>query len=181
MQTYVALLRGINVSGQKKILMPDLKATFENIGLKRVVTYIQSGNIVFESTSSNIKELETSVHRAILRDFGFDVPILVMAANDIVSILESNPFAEEKEKKGLYFVLLKETPNKERVSKFNNLKFEDEEYYIISTCVYLNCKAGYGKAKLNNNLIERKLKVEATTRNWKTMQKLLELAEQIKD
>ncbi|WP_222981837.1 DUF1697 domain-containing protein [Flagellimonas meishanensis] len=181
MNTYVALLRGINVSGQKKIRMEDLRATLENVGLHRVKTYIQSGNIVFDSMEAEIKTLEATIYQAILTDFGFEVPNLVLTGNAIHHILESSPFKEETNEKGLYFVLLKEVPNNALVSEFNKLKFDNEDFHVAANCVYLNCRTGYGKAKLNNNLIERKLKVEATTRNLRTMQKLLELTQEVRD
>ncbi len=176
MITYIALLRGINVSGQKKIRMADLRATLEGIELQSVTTYIQSGNICFQSQNARRKELETTIQRAIYTDFGFNVPTLVLNGADIMGILESNPFKDETNEKGLYFVLLKETPSETLVSEFSTLKFENEDFHVTDNCVYLNCKTGYGKAKLSNNLIERKLGVEATARNLRTMKKLLEMS-----
>ena len=102
------------------------------------------------------------------------MPILVLLGNEIEKILKGNPFAEEEENK-LYYVLLKYPPEEALVDQFNEQQFENEDFHITNDCVYLLCKKGYGNAKLNNNLIERKLKVEATTRNLKTMQKLLEM------
>lgn len=181
MNSFVALLRGINVSGQKKISMADLRETLKNVGLQNVATYIQSGNIVFESDDPNREGLGTMISMAILRDFGFEVPTLVLMGDEVKDILESNPFKEETNEKGLYFVMLKEPASPTRVSEFNKISYENEEFLVTPLCVYLNCKAGYGKAKLNNNLIERKLKVEATTRNLRTMQKLLEMVSRIRD
>ncbi|MEO9512530.1 MAG: DUF1697 domain-containing protein [Flavobacteriaceae bacterium] len=175
MKTYIALLRGINVSGQKKIKMVDLKKTLENKGLKNVKTYIQSGNISFRYAESNPNLLQDKVQDAILEDFGFDVPTLIVEGDALEKILKANPFKSEVEEYSLYFVLLKEKPDQILVDEFNALDFVHEDFHITNTCVYLCCKNGYGNAKLNNNLVERKLKVQATTRNLKTMKKLVEM------
>ncbi|MDF0715202.1 DUF1697 domain-containing protein [Muricauda sp. 334s03] len=173
--TYIALLRGINVSGQKKIKMAELRHVLEDSGLKNVKTYIQSGNIVFDSEQADKKILQEKITATIRQDFGFDVPTLVINGGGVKSILEANPFSDEAEENKLYYVLLKSHPKEELVKQFNTLQFEHEGFHISNACVYLFCKNGYGKAKLNNNLIEKKLGVEATTRNQKTMLKLLEM------
>lgn len=179
MKTYIALLRGINVSGQKKIKMADLKQTLENSGLQNVKTYIQSGNIVFDSEITETDVLQDKIHNTILNDFTFEVPVLVKTSNQLEKILKANPFADEVEENRLYFVLLKKSPEQSLVNEFNEVNFVNEDFNITNACVYLCCKKGYGNAKLNNNLVERKLKVQATTRNLKTMQKLVEITKNI--
>ena len=176
MKTYIALLRGINVSGQKLIKMADLRESLEKSGFDGVQTYIQSGNIVFRNKGMEVSGLEHAVKKAILEDFGFDVPVLVRTAGELKNILQNNPFAKEENTKRLFFVLLKQPPDKALVDEFNKLKFEGEDFYADEACVYLNCKIGYARAKLNNNFVESKLKVEATARNLRTMQKLIEMA-----
>lgn len=175
MKTYIALLRGINVGGQKKIKMQDLRVTLSKGDLKEVQTYIQSGNIVFETESEEKESLSYQIHSLIKKDFGFEVPVLVISADEILEIINQNPFAGEEDDNGLYFVLLKAKPQEDRVQAFNEMKFENEDFHVSDQCVYLACKKGYGNAKLNNNLVESKLKVEATTRNLKTLMKLVEL------
>jgi uncharacterized protein (DUF1697 family) len=177
-KTFIALLRGINVGGQKKIKMAELRETLTRTGLENVQTYIQSGNVIFESSEGNLKSLENSIRETILKDFGFEVPTLVISGNDIKEILEANPFADKEEENKLYYVLLKKAPEKDLVAQFEEVDYPNEDFHITEKCVYLMCKKGYGNAKLNNNLIEQKLKVEATTRNHKTMQKLLEMTQQ---
>jgi len=174
-KTFIALLRGINVSGQKKIKMAELRIVLEGAGLKNVQTYIQSGNIVFDIDETGKDNLQDTITKAIQRNFGFNVPTLVMQKKNVKQILEANPFANEDEENKLYYVLLKNPPKKELIKQFEQLRFENEDFHITDTCVYLLCKNGYGRAKLNNNLIEKKLRVEATTRNQKTMKKLLEM------
>ncbi|MBO0330556.1 DUF1697 domain-containing protein [Muricauda sp. CAU 1631] len=174
--TYIALLRGINVSGQKKIKMADLRLVLKENGLKNVKTYIQSGNIIFDSDLVDRNKLEEIMSSSILEHFGFHVPALILQKGDVEQILKANAFLSEAEEDKLYYVLLKNVPKEELVEQFNQLQVETERFWITDTCVYLFCKNGYGRAKLNNNFVEKKLKVEATTRNHKTMLKLLEMA-----
>ncbi|WP_136465967.1 DUF1697 domain-containing protein [Flagellimonas onchidii] len=176
MKSYIALLRGINVSGQKKIKMADLTQSLKREGFCKVRTYIQSGNVVFASDKNDVEKLQNNMHKVILDDFGFEVPVLILTVEELVQVLKESPYADEPNEKGLYYVLLKTVPDDKLVKTFNQLDFENEDFHVTERCVYLNCKAGFGKAKLNNNFVERKLKVEATTRNLKTMQKLVEMA-----
>lgn len=174
MNTYVAFLRGINVSGHKKIIMADLKLSLENLGLQEVQTYIQSGNLFFKSPITNKSELESKIQSHILKDFGFEVPVLVTTKLEIANILENNPFmGAHVEDKNLYFALMHSKP--ENSSNLNADDYPNEEFSITNNCVYLNCLKGAGKAKLTNNTIEQKLKVTATTRNLRTLQKMLEM------
>jgi uncharacterized protein (DUF1697 family) len=175
--TYVAFLRGINVSGQKIIKMPDLRASLEGAGLVEVQSYIQSGNILFKSKISSIEKLGSVLKNAIKEDFGFDVPTIIKTPDALTEILERNPYIKVAERKNLYFTLLNKTPEKYLLQKFNYLKFENEDFHLTDGCLYLNCKKGAGKAKLNNNLVEKKLKVTATTRNFNTMSKMIDLAQ----
>jgi uncharacterized protein (DUF1697 family) len=174
--TFIALLRGINVSGQKKIKMAELRAVLEDAGLQNVTTYIQSGNLVFDSEVSQTKTLQELINSTILKHFGFEVPTLVVQRAEIQQVMEGNPFLDTAESNKLYYVLLQNPPQKELVEEFNQQNFEHEDFHITDNCVYLQCKKGYGKAKLNNNLIERKLQVQSTTRNDRTLRKLLELS-----
>ena len=177
--TYVAFLRGINVSGQKKIPMASLRDLCKILGLYDIKTYIQSGNMVFKCSQKNTSVVETLLLEGIQNQFGFDVPVLVKTAAQLKEIINLNPFTNEEDLSDnkVYFVMMNGIPSKDLVQKLQEKSFVHEDFSIIKDCVYLNCKMGYGKAKLNNNLIERKLKVIATTRNYRTMNKLIEMAE----
>ncbi|WP_282162134.1 DUF1697 domain-containing protein [Ulvibacterium marinum] len=178
MYTYIILLRGINVSGQKKMKMDVLRTLLENLGFQNVATYIQSGNIVLQAKDASIRNLEDIIGEGIREHFGFDVPILVKSKTDLERIVKENPFKDAITLEGnrLYFVLLKSVPEQVLVESLAQETFENQEFRITDSCVYLWCKNGYGKAKLDNNFLERKLKVQATTRNYRTMLKLLEMA-----
>lgn len=178
MNSYIALLRGINVSGQKKIKMADLKTMFVKIGFKDVVTYIQSGNVIFRSDEKSIQGLEGKIKDGITEKFGFDVPVLVKTKAEIEEILQKSPYkkTEDLEAKKIYYVLLKNEPEKDSIANLAQKDYPNELFSMGKNCVYLNCVLGAGKAKLTNNIIERKLKVSATTRNHRTMLKLIELS-----
>ena len=178
METFIAFLRGINVAGQKKMPMAEVRKMMTDAKFKDVKTYIQSGNIVFKSEKASKEELEGMIHLAIEKTFGFDVPVLVKSVSEIRDILNQNPFdnKEDLAENRIYFVLLQNAPNLELVKAFEEIDYPNEIFSVVENCVYLCCKNGYGKAKLNNNLIERKLQVNTTARNYRTMNKLLGLA-----
>ncbi|MEM9075822.1 MAG: DUF1697 domain-containing protein [Bacteroidota bacterium] len=176
MKKYIALLRGINVGGHKKIKMADLREVLSSHAFQEVQTYIQSGNILFRTEEQIPLELSEKINHIIKDSFGFDVPVLVLSAEELPKILNGNPFTGKQEENHLFFTLLKSYPKQERVSLFNEYQFKNEDFHISENCVYLSFTGSYRNAKLNNNFIENKLGVEATTRNLKTMQKLLELS-----
>jgi len=178
MKTYLALLRGINVSGQKKIPMAELRSLMENMGLRNVQTYIQSGNVIFQSSEENPKLLERHIKNAILSHFGFEVPVLVKTGKVLKLILDECPFIPMKKEQS-YFTLLHTVPENKRVEGLQKMHFPNEEFVISKHCVYFHTSAGYGRAKGNNNFFEHKLNVTATTRNYKTMMKLLSLCEDL--
>ncbi len=175
MKPYIALLRGINVGGHKKVPMADLRELLTKSGLENVKTYIQSGNVVFQSFEKSIQKLEQIIHEAIQSKFGFDVFILVRTREDLQRIFDDSPFSEEK-KKASYFTMLHDIPEVELVKEVSEKIYEEEEYEIINDCIYFYSEKGYGRAKFNMSFFERKLKTSATSRNYNTMVKLLSLS-----
>lgn len=173
MKTYIAFLRGINVGGHKKIIMKELSLLFESLGFENVKTYIQSGNVVFNSSEE--ANLASKITDAIEAKYSFFVPVLVKKASELSEIVSKCPFFNEKLEKS-YFILLDESPTNENLqltTAFSNL---NEEFHITPNCVYIYYVVGAGKAKMGVNFFERKLNVKATARNYRTMTKLLELA-----
>jgi len=179
MQTFISILRGINVSGQKKILMTELKALYESLKLKDVTTYIQSGNVLFKS-EKNLSDLELAakIEKAIYKKYDFEVPVIIRNKDEIKKIISVNPFLKEEnsEAKRLYITFLSQAPAKENIESIQGFDFSPDKFSIIGKEVYLYISNGYGETKLSNNFFEKKLKVNATTRNWNTVQKLLELS-----
>ncbi|WP_417886558.1 DUF1697 domain-containing protein [Zunongwangia sp.] len=174
--TKIAILRGINVGGKRKILMKDLKTLCERLDLEKVSTYIQSGNIIFQSSQDN-SALENKLEKAIFEQFGFEVPVIIRTAEEIQFLLTNNPFyTTETENTHLHLTFLKHIPTTENQQKTEALQYNPDRFLIHGKNVFLYCEGKYHKTKLSNTFFEKKLKVGATTRNWKTVIKLSELS-----
>ncbi|NND11781.1 MAG: DUF1697 domain-containing protein [Flavobacteriaceae bacterium] len=176
MKTHIAFLRGINVSGQKKILMSDLRQMLESVGLREVQTYIQSGNVVFQS-ALNPSECEQIIFQAIKDTYGWEVPVLVRTFEALSNILNNCPFEEGKREKS-YYIILHSQPEKMDMLETQELSIPDEEFLITDECIYIHYAVGAGKAKFGTNWFEKKLNVKATARNYNTMVKLIALFKQ---
>jgi len=177
MNKYISILRGINVSGQKKILMADLITLYESIGFKNVLTYIQSGNVIFETKEAASEiELASQIEEAILKQFSFEVPVIVFKNSELKKRIDSTPFLKDDNlEERLYFTFLNKIPDPIHVEQIQG-DYSPEKFEVIDNVVYFYCPIGYGKTKLSNTFFEKKLKVKATTRNFKTTFKLLELS-----
>lgn len=176
MKKFIALLRGINVSGQKLIKMSELKTLFEKTGFQNVETYIQSGNVIFSTKETSTEKLSVKISSAIKKQFGFDVQVIVVTPEEIEDAVKKNPFIKKKKDTDkLYTIFLSSIPTKANVEKLDKANFLPEEFKIEGKRIYLFVPNGYGKAKLNNNLFENKLKVFGTARNFKTLNALIGL------
>lgn len=179
MNRYIVLLRGINVGGHKKILMADLRNLFEDLGFTNVRTYIQTGNIIFDyPAKDNNITLARKIEKKILNCYDFEVPVMVRTNEELNDIVNNNPYWKKKEISidRLHLSLLEKTPTVENLDKLKAVDYSPDQYFILNKCVYLYCTNPYHNSKLSNNYIENKLKTKATTRNWKTILKLLELS-----
>lgn len=181
MSIYIALLRGINVSGQKKVNMKELTTLLGSLGLKQVTTYIQSGNIVFSCVEHSEGELSKLIEKAIANHFGFDVPVFVLSQQSLNQALENLPFKDisvAEQGSQVIFSFLSDEIKAEETEKLQQYLISDEKIYASSNLIYLHCPNGYGKTKLSNTFIERKLNLTSTSRNLKTVVKLCELAQE---
>lgn len=177
---YISILRGINVSGKNLMKMDVLRSMYENLKFKNVRTYVQSGNVVFSSVEENPEQLETLITEAIEKEFGYKVPVLVLNEPTFSTIIANNPFIKDKLKDPsfLHVTFLANQPLKNNIDSIREKKHPDEAIEITDNAVYLYCPKGYGKTNLHNNFLENKLKVKATTRNWKTVNEIQKLARQ---
>ena len=176
MNKKIAILRGINVGGKRKILMADLKALCQKLGWTNVVTYIQSGNLIFNSEKQN-SQLENTLDKSISSKYGFDVPVMVRNANELQISIGNNSFAAgDTDITKLHLTFLKEKPSDENVEKIKTYNYEPDKFEIEEKHVFIYCAGKYHQTKLTNNFFENKLKVGATTRNWKTVLKLQQLS-----
>ena len=174
-QTYVALLRAINLGSRNKIAMQDLRVLFERLGAEDVQTYVQSGNVVFRS-SGNGGALQKSVEEEIANELGLTITVLVRTKTQIAKLARDNPFGEDAPDKALHVTFLVDAPARARVRALDASAFAPDTFEVAGREVYLNMPNGYGRSKLSNAYFEKQLGVAATTRNWKTVTALAELA-----
>lgn len=183
MTRYIALLRGINVGGKNIIKMADLKRMFEGMGLRQVQTYIQSGNVLFRSDEEEAA-LRKRIEHEFEKLFGFSVIFVLRTVAEIEQIISSCPFSEEaiaeakakaaSETETLYVVLLLQPPPQEGIERLTAYRSKSDEFRIYGRDVFLLFHHSIRDSKLANNL--HKLDVPMTVRNWKTINKLVELA-----
>ncbi len=177
MKTYVALLRGINVSGHKIIKMELLREVMVNNGFHYVSTYIQSGNIVFDSDNENAAALEHQISQIIFKQFGFDVPVRITTLQELEQIFNENPFVKESVENPTqpYVAFLSDVPTNNNLQSLQAVHFGNDLFVNKNRVLYLWYADSPANTKLTNTAIEGKLKLKATSRNWKTVQKLLAL------
>lgn len=179
METYIAILRGINITGHHLIRMDDLKALAESQGLINVSTYIQSGNLVFGYEQSDHEKLAGILENSIRQKFGFQVPVIIRTISQMVLVYENNPFVTERQENidKLYVTFFAKLPSFDsQLINYHN-EFLPDEFIISTDRAYVLCQNGYGTTKINNQFFENKLKVTATTRNWKTVRQLVNMAQ----
>jgi uncharacterized protein (DUF1697 family) len=179
MQTYISILRGINVSGHNLIKMKALQEMYVKLGFTNVRTYIQSGNVVFESEPKQADKLVAIISEGIRNNFGFDVPVIVITNQLLKDIIANNIYMHDRgeDLSKLHVTFLAAEPLKDLVETINQEKYLPDEFCILPKAVLLFCPNGYGNTKLSNAFFEKKLKVQATTRNWKTIMELAKMTE----
>lgn len=176
MTRYIAFLRGINVSGQKLIRMEHLRTVFADMKFRNVQTYIQSGNVIFDALTTTTPEaLQQKIEKQLLKTYGFEVTTIVRTLAQIEEIITHNPFAAQmgEEHTMLYVAILPTLPDSSLVNALVALSTELDSYEVREREVYAFCRKNIGKNLFSTMLIEKKLKLPATVRNWATMNKLL--------
>jgi len=178
-KTLIVLLRGINVGGKRKILMGDLRMLLGKNGYSEVRTYIQSGNILLQSDKEkDIQKIEIHIQKLIEEAYGFVVSTVVLPFEILKKAYANKPFPNpESETISLHLTILQSVPDPDLVKAIANFDAGVDRFQIKEQFVYLRCEGKYHKSKLTNNFFEKKLKVSATTRNWRTLGKLIEMGE----
>jgi len=178
MTACISMLRGINVNGQKIVKMADLRTLYEGLGFDKVATYIQSGNVVFYSKMDSSPALSKKIAGAIEEQYGFTVPITIRTREELKKLISNNPFPTKKniDLTKLHVTFLETRPGSAQLKSIESVDRKGDEFFVSGSEIYLYCPGGYGKTKLSNNFIESKLKQSATTRNWKTVNTLCEMA-----
>jgi uncharacterized protein (DUF1697 family) len=177
-KTWVALFRGINVGGNNILPMKELVATLEGVGCQDVATYIQSGNVVFQSEETDASMLSDRIATAVKESHGFEPRVLVLGPEVVERAVRSNPFREaESEPKSLHVYFLASSPGRPGLEALEEIKGYREQFVLDGDVLYLHAPDGVGRSRLAANA-ERLLGVSATARNWRTVNKLLTMVGQ---
>lgn len=173
---YAAFLRGINVGGKTSIKMENLREVFASLKYKNVKTYIQSGNVIFETDNNNDNELRAAIEAAIEKKF-FKTPVMIRSIDEIKDAFENNPFAGESfDDKLFHLIFLSEKLSAEKTAMLLSNNCENERFAVRNSEVYCLLREGFSESLLGKKYIDNKLKIAATARNWRTIKKILELA-----
>jgi uncharacterized protein (DUF1697 family) len=177
MPHYVALLRSVNVAGHGRLSMPEVKESFLALGHSDVSTYIQTGNVLFRSSSKSTAKLVAGIEAQLETDFGNSPAVILRTVPELTRVVATSPFPKHGAEPGRHHVtFLAEKPSRERLGSFSAPASGRDELVIIDREVYVHTPDGYGNSKLNGAMLERRLGVVSTTRNWNTVTKLCELA-----
>jgi uncharacterized protein (DUF1697 family) len=171
---YVCLLRGINVSGHRKVTMKELLAMCTELGFQNATSYLQSGNLILHS-KLKAAQVESLIEREISSRFGYpDVAVMAWTGADIAAAIKGMPVGwKDYDQSKLHFSFLKEAGKSAGAAALSD--YLPDEFSVGKHVVYVYCPNGYGRTKLNNSFFERLLVTKATTRNWNTTSNLLEL------
>lgn len=178
MKTWIALFRGINVGGNNLLPMAKLKSDLESLQFKNVRTYIQSGNVVFDSTAKTAAPLIKKIGALIEKQHGFRPQILLLDCQEFQTAVKSNPFPKAVfDPETLHFFFLAEPATDPDIEALNRAKKPTEKYKLTDSVFYLHAPEGIGRSKLAANA-EKHLGVVTTARNYRTVDKLLAMITQ---
>ena len=176
MPTYAAFLRAINLGSHNKLAMPKLREIVEGLPATDVSTHVQSGNVVFRSTLRSAAKVEQALEKALKKEAGLEVRVMVRTPAQLAKLVDGCPFAARcDDPTKLHVTFLEEAPAKAKLEAIDPEGFLPDEWAVDGREVYLFCPEGYGRSKLSNAYFEGKLKVAGTTRNWRTVTTLAEL------
>ncbi|MFZ0389362.1 MAG: DUF1697 domain-containing protein [Calditrichia bacterium] len=175
MPTYIALLRGINIGGHNKLPMADLKKLLREFGLKRIRTYIQSGNVVFDSEETDKPGLAEKIRVAVNQKHHFAPQVMLLSREELSRAISANPYPEAEEApKSVHLYFLSAKPENPDLEKLEKLKRSSEHFALQGRVFYLQAPEGIGRSKLAA-AVEKALGVPVTARNWRTVRKLEEM------
>jgi uncharacterized protein (DUF1697 family) len=174
----IALIRGINVGGHKKVAMADLRALLEQLGFTDVKSLLQSGNLVFRSDRRNAAEMERLFETEAVKGLALEADFFVRSAKEWKTVVAENPFPKEAERDPGHLVVmcLKNAPDKADVKGLQAAITGPEIVRAKGRHLYISFPNGIGTSRLTNALIEKKLRTRGTARNWNTVLKLDALA-----
>ena len=175
MTKYVAFLRGINVGGKNKVKMETLREVFGALGFQNVKTYINSGNVIFETVKTDDNKLVAEIEKAIRAEFSLNIKVMVRTVAEIEYILKNNPLDGKFENdKDLHVLFLDEYLTEEKRELLLSNNNENEMFAVRNREIFCLLRVSFSDSLLGKNYIGKKLKVSATARNWRTIDKILE-------
>jgi uncharacterized protein (DUF1697 family) len=177
MTRHIALLRGINVGGHKKVPMADLRRVLEDAGFEDVKTYVQSGNVALTAKEKSPGKVKRAVEKAIEEAFGFDVAVVVRSRDEIAALVEDDPLGDlATDPKFRIVVFLAEKLDRTRLADVDADEFAPEAFALRDYEIVMWAPDGQRDSRLVKTLTERRTGVVGTARNWRTVEKLLDLA-----
>lgn len=178
MNRYIAFLRAINVGGYRKIKMQDLREMFENMGFGNVQTYIQSGNVLFDTDESDPTALTHSITKKIESEFGHEVPVMIRTPKHLNKLINKNPFHDKHEDPfKLYVTFFLGSPSPEKQQDIRDLSSDIEKFdFVDGDLLSLIDKKTDQKVNFSNNYVEKVIGIPGTGRNWRTVNKMLKMA-----
>ncbi|MCI0713399.1 MAG: DUF1697 domain-containing protein [Chloroflexi bacterium] len=182
MPVFISLLRGINVGGNKKINMAELRTLYESLGLREAQTLLQTGNVIFETDITDREQLIAHIEKGIEDAYGFHSDIIIRTVDELIAAVEAHLFSEEQlaDPKKIVVMFLSDEPEADAIHKLKTGYSGPEEMFFSGKEAYLYYPDGMGRSQLSYALIERRLKTSGTVRNWNTTNKLRTLAEEFK-
>ena len=173
---YVAFLRGINVGGKNKIKMETLREILSAQGFENVATYINSGNIIFETAKNDDVEIAANIETAIEKEFGSKIKTIVRTVDEIKNIVADNPFAGQFENdKDVHVFFLDEKMPADKRELLLSHNTENERYAVSNREIFCRLRVSVLDSLIGKDYIAKKLKISSTARNWRTVNKILEL------
>jgi uncharacterized protein (DUF1697 family) len=174
-KTFVALLRGVNLAGRNRVSMPELRSALEAMGLEDVVTYIQSGNVVFRSRTGGAKTLAAAIEAQVAEAFGIEVVVLLRTPAELAKVTAGNPFLRGADPARVHVVFLSGKPAAKAAEQLDPDRSPPDEFELEGREIYLHTPNGFGRSKLTVDYFERRLGVAGTARNWRTVTTLVAL------
>lgn len=178
MPRYIALLRGINVGGNKKVPMAQLRELMEGLGYTDVATLLQSGNAVFTSKEKSAAKVGKQLEAAIAKEFGFEVSVLIRTRDELAAAIQANPLSGAEDDPSHFLVtFLSDVPDPKKLAAIEPTAYLPDEFRVVGREIYARFPEGIRDSKLATVLGGPRLGVTPTARNWNTVLKLLELAD----
>jgi uncharacterized protein (DUF1697 family) len=173
---YAALLRGINIGPRQRIGMADLRSLVAGLGHTSVETYVQSGNVVFQSRSRSTAALAKAIEKAITEELGLTVAVVVRSGAELAGVVKGQPFTDRGAgDRQLHVAFLSQKPDPKAVRAIDRAAVAPDEMHVAGREIYLHYPSGQGRSKLSNAFLEKQLGVVSTSRNWRTVKALADL------